>query len=170
MGSHELELIVTPMHKERQNVSALHDNLRARSTLAYRWVIADDRSTHGTRAELGSLQSEPRSTLLDHTNAGGLVAGRAYRAWRHGVETTLAGQNRKFTRVMKLDADVALPPKHLAVALSAVNDTVGLVGGVLGGPRQREQALHAPGPIKLYLNGIILAIADTSRVDRVRRA
>lgn len=141
-------LIVTPMHDEEPHVRALHSSLAQQAFQDFDWFVVDDGSTDGTARELAALTGGPEVTVLRRSNDGGLIAGSAYGAWRYGVEEARARADYQY--VMKLDADVRLPPDYLSTVTSALGGGVGIAGGVISSPGMREQLLHVPGPVKMY--------------------
>lgn len=145
-------LIVTPMHNEEANVAPLHASLASQTFTSFDWLVVDDGSDDQTAARLSELVDPPRPRVLTKRNDGGLIGGSAYTSWRFGVEAALANDDtRMYTHVMKLDADVRLPPTYLEVVLASMAlEGAGIAGGVLVGRGDREQSHHVPGPVKLY--------------------
>lgn len=143
-------LIVTPIHDEIANIAQLAAQLAASSFHPALWVVVDDGSTDGG-AQTIPADLPFRTRVIERENGGGLIGGSAFTAWQHGVDHALAS-GEEFDAIMKLDADVDLPPEYLAAAVEtlASDAAVGLVGGVLIGKRDREQVVHVPGPVKLY--------------------
>lgn len=144
-------LIVTPIHDEIANIAKLAAQLAESSLHPALWIVVDDGSTDGGARTIPVDDLPFRTLVVERVNGGGLIGGSAFTAWQHGVDHALAS-GEEFDAIMKLDADVNLPPGYLATAVEtlASDGTVGLVGGVLVGKRDREQVVHVPGPVKLY--------------------
>lgn len=143
-------LIVTPVHNEAHNLTALVDCLAASTVKPDRWVLVDDGSTDGSLEMARSLDVPFPVTFVQRENSGGLIGGSAFGAWQFGVDEALTDAD--FDAIMKLDADVSLPPEYLERHLGHLSrcSGAGLTGGVLVEPGRREQNLHVPGPVKLY--------------------
>lgn len=138
------------MHNEAAHVHELHQRLSLQRGVSFDWVVVDDGSTDATRELLDTL-GFPTPKVIEHANAGGLIAGSAYLAWKFGVEETLSSpQGGNYSHVMKLDADVSLPEDYLKRAVNTFTAGIGIVGGVLTSLGDREQIHHVPGPFKLY--------------------
>lgn len=144
-------LIVTPVHNERENLGPLIETLSSQTRHPTSWVVVDDGSTDGGCDIFSALSLPFDYRLVRRVNDGGLIGGSAFTAWDFGIRSASA-MGIEFDAVMKLDADVELPSDYLDRALSTLeNDkTIGLVGGVLEGRRDREQVLQIAGPVKMY--------------------
>lgn len=150
-------LVVTPAHNEEANIAALHDSLAHQTFSDFDWVVVNDGSVDGTGAVLHSIESAPLPRILERQNGGGLIGGSAYSAWRFGI-ASVEDLAQQYSHVMKLDADVRLPPEYLATVLSAAGPGVGILGGVIDSKSMREQVHHVPGPVKLYTVAAYLAL------------
>ncbi|MBI9116202.1 glycosyltransferase family 2 protein [Sanguibacter suaedae] len=157
-------VIVTPIHNEASNIGVLARQLAESNRHPDLWVVVDDGSTDdgASLVHPGSLPFETR--VVSRSNQGKLIGGSAFTAWQHGVDAALE-QMPDAASIMKLDADVNLPPDYLgrAVALLASDPGVGLVGGILMGNQDREQTIHVPGPVKLYSRAGYDALAAVPR-------
>ena len=158
-------IIVTPIHNEERNIGTLADQLAASTRKPDLWVVVDDGSTDRGADIVRNMELPMETIVLERSNQGGLIGGSAFTAWQYGVDYALERQS-DFTHVMKLDADVELPPRYLENALAdfEVDSSVGLVGGILVGKRDREQTVHVPGPVKLYSATAYKAMARVPRV------
>ena len=141
-------LIVTPARNEAERLPTLASSLVAQTApLIGHWVVVDDGSTDGTADCLPADLPFP-VTVIRRDNHGGLAGGSAFGAFLHGADTGLE-LLPSATRVMKLDADVALDADHFA-ALARHPDTVGLLGGVLTGTDEVHRHDYTRGPAKAY--------------------
>lgn len=143
-------LIVTPVHNEAPNISVLAAQLAASTAHPSLWVIVDDGSTDGSGDIARALDLPFPLEVVERINDGGLIGGSAFTAWQVGVDHALA--TAEYECIMKLDADVEVADWYLDRMFSALasDAKIGLVGGVLMEKTHREQALHVPGPVKLY--------------------
>lgn len=157
-------LIVTPIHNEEANIGVLADQLASSTRQPDLWVIVDDGSTDAGAAVVRAKELPFETVVLERKNAGGLIGGSAFTAWQFGVDHAI-GRHPDFSHIMKLDADVELPPSYLETALKAFkrDPKIGLVGGVLLGKRDREQTIHVPGPVKLYSADAYMALSEVPR-------
>lgn len=143
-------LIVTPIHNEIRNITNLAEQLDASTLKPTLWVVVDDGSTDGGAEALESHASTFQRMIVSRQHGGGLINGSAFGAWQFGVDAALR-ESPTYDLVMKLDADVDLPPGYLAASAAELTDLrVGLAGGVLVGKGRHEQTLHVPGPVKMY--------------------
>lgn len=142
-------LVVTPVHDEEANIDGLVKAISAQTFRDFTWVIVDDGSTDRTPQMLSELSASGVAEILTKTNDGGLIGGSAYTSWRFGVEAALAASST-YTHVMKLDADVRLPPDYFQRVLEAFDSGVGIAGGRIATHGMKEQLVHVPGPVKLY--------------------
>lgn len=142
-------LVVTPVHNEVDNVAGLYAAMAAQQFQDFDWVVVDDGSTDATAARLAEIDRTGRVRVLSKANDGGLIGGSAYTSWRFGVSAALAERD-DYTHVMKLDADVRLPPDYLARIVPQAAGRVGIAGGVIVSPGMAEQKFHVPGPVKLF--------------------
>jgi len=150
MSSDVLLAIVTPMHNEAHNVLGLVASLNDQTFRDFVWYVVDDGSSDGTASVLQEAPSAVEPTIITKTNDGGLIGGSAFSSWRRGIELARSS-GLPFTHFMKLDADVRLQPDYLARVLQLHRRPgVGLASGVIATKGMVEQALHAPGPVKLY--------------------
>lgn len=155
-------LVVTPARNEAHHLPLLAASLAAqeRRDVIGLWVIVDDASTDGTDAAVDP-HAMPFPTMIMSRPPGsqGLRRGGAFGAFFAGAD---AGLERlpNARRVMKLDADVVLDPSYFTALRAAEAATeaageaeIGLIGGVIGGPGEREQSHHVRGPLKAYSRG-----------------
>lgn len=157
-------LIVTPIHNEELNIGVLADQLVASTRHPDLWVVVDDGSTDAGARIVESMKLPFETLVLERKNEGGLIGGSAFTAWQFGVDEAIS-HHPDFSYIMKLDADVELPPRYLEQALWVfeTDSSIGLVGGVLLGKRDREQTVHVPGPVKLYSAQAYKALAEVPR-------
>jgi len=158
-------LVVTPMHNEAANVGPLAAQLEASTLQPSLWVVVDDGSTDGTAGLVRDLHMSFPVRLLTKSNDGGLIGGSAFKSWQAGLDS-VRRDLEDYDAVMKLDADVELPREYLEKVVAALKAdvNVGLAGGLLRRHRDREQAFHVPGPVKLYSRAGFAALADLPRV------
>lgn len=142
-------LIVTPMHNEEENVTALVDSLRRQTFRDFVWYVVDDGSSDATVQRLREADPEGAAHLVSKANDGGLIGGSAYTSWRFGVRAALA-ERGDYRHIMKLDADVRLAPDYLAIVVPQAEGEVGIAGGVIVSRGMAEQKFHVPGPVKLF--------------------
>jgi dolichol-phosphate mannosyltransferase len=152
-------LVVTPAHNEEDNIRDLHASLQSQSFTDFHWVVVNDGSSDATGRVLDEIAAEPIPDVVERENGGGLIGGSAYSAWRFGIAQVddLAAE---YTHVMKLDADVRLPPTYFETVLAASSPIVGIMGGVIASQRMREQVHHVPGPVKIYTVDAYLSLGD----------
>src|SRR5690349_2085000 len=96
-------LVVTPARNEAERLPALAASLASQEPGLIRlWVIVDDGSTDTTATCLPPDLPFPVH-VITRKNDGGLAAGSAFAAWRHGAEhgLTLLPDAQ---RILKLDA------------------------------------------------------------------
>lgn len=156
-------LVVTPMLNELSNLRELAEQVSQSTFKPATWVLVDDGSTDGTLELATQLSHElPYVRVVRHLNTGGLIGGSAFRAWTSGVDSV---DLSSYDLIMKLDADVDLPPLYLesVAAVLAADHTVGVAGGVLRRESGREQNLHVPGPVKMYSVAGYQALATVPR-------
>lgn len=157
-------VIVTPAHDERDNITELAAQLAASTEHPDLWVVVDDGSTDGTGDVAEGLRLPFPVRVVRRPNDGGLIGGSAFRAWQFGVDALTESERESMTAVMKLDADVALPPAYLERALSSLRGgAVGLVGGYKSDRSDREQLVHVPGSVGLYSRAGYEALRDLPR-------
>lgn len=142
--------IVSPMHNEADNISGLIEALNKQTFRDFVWFVVDDESTDGTSDLLLSASVRNRPRIITKRNDGGLIGGSAFSSWRRGVEVALA-VDEPFTHFMKLDADVRMQPNYLEQVMRIFDDErVGLASGIITSRGMVEQAVHTPGPVKMY--------------------
>lgn len=155
-------LVVTPLHNEALRLPALAEVLTASTVKPGLWVLVDDGSVDGTGDVARSLDLGFPVLVVSRSNGGGLVGGSAFTAWQFGVDAGLQKlPNADY--VMKLDADVRFAADYFQTALARTLPGDGLVGGVIGSLRHREQNVHVPGPVKLYTRAGYDALAELPR-------
>jgi dolichol-phosphate mannosyltransferase len=160
--------IISPLHNEVDNVDALCAMLALQTFQDFDWIVVDDGSDDGTVDRLLSAAGPLSPQVISKENDGGLVGGSAFSSWRRGIDVAL-GADRDYTHFMKLDADVRLSPGYLSTVLALFeHSAVGLAGGVINSPGQREQAFHVAGPVKMYSRrglGIVLQLPSAIGFD-----
>jgi biofilm PGA synthesis N-glycosyltransferase PgaC len=120
---------VTPARNEAANLARLADSMRAQSLRPRTWVIVDNDSTDATAAvaaKLAASEAWIRATSAPGTAAAtrGAPIVKAFNAGLEQLDSTP-------DVVVKLDADVTLPPDHFERLLSrfASDERLGLAGG-----------------------------------------
>ena len=157
-------VIVTPAHDERDNIAELGGQLAVSTVHPDLWVVVDDGSTDGTGDVAAELQLPFPVKIVRRPNDGGLIGGSAFRAWQYGIDSLTEPERQSMSAVMKLDADVALPPAYLERALASLRaNGVGLVGGYKSDRSDREQLLHVPGSAGLYSRAGYEALRELPR-------
>lgn len=157
-------IVVTPIHNEANNIGILAQQLADSTRQPDLWIVVDDGSTDDGPAIVRGMNLPMETVVLSRENGGGLIGGSAFTAWQYGVDEAVR-RCPEFDHVMKLDADVELPAKYLELVLEefAGDQSLGLVGGVLVGKRDREQTVHVPGPVKLYSRSAYEAMSNVPR-------
>jgi dolichol-phosphate mannosyltransferase len=143
-------LVVTPARNEAKNLPLLFESIKHQVWLPHiTWVIVDDGSTDETEKISQGMNSNFDIFVLRREKKGSLISGAAYAAWWYGIDYGIS-LGKKFTHIMKLDADVSLDHDYFQQLFSGENaQEVDLVGGVISG-FSREQSSYIPGPVKLY--------------------
>lgn len=148
--------IVTPAHNEAGFLPGTVASITAQTVPPAQWVIIDDRSTDDTwsviaaAAQRHSFIKPVRVTGAPTRQLGGNV-----------VYLFNLGYGRlpsQIPYVVKMDADVLLPPDYFAVLLErfAADPQLGVASGKTFVPRQGGWVLercadnHVPGPCKMY--------------------
>lgn len=157
-------IAVTPIHNEAENIGLLAEQLAASSRKPDLWVVVDDGSTDLGPAIVLAMDLPFEVTVFRRKNDGGLIAGSAFKAWQAGLDS-VEDRLHEFDAIMKLDADVNLPTQYLETMAAALiaDPSLGVIGGVLVGRRDREQVLHVPGPVKLYSREGYLSLRSLPR-------
>jgi hypothetical protein len=143
-------LVITPARNEAAHLPELARTLAAQETRAIGlWVVVDDGSTDGTAdaVDWAGLPFPVRVLTRDGSTSG-LTHGGAFAAFYAGADLGLE-LLPDAERVLKLDADARLATDYFT-ELTRVPLTVGLIGGVIDQPGEREQRHHVRGLLKAY--------------------
>ena len=153
-------IIVTPAHNEAVNIKNLSNNLASlKINFEFKWMVVDDNSSDETLQALRESSFGKSAELVAASTSGRLIEGGAFTAWNTGIRRAY-DIAPDFTHLMKLDADVILDSEYFLVLEPLLLDkTIGILGGVIarGG---REQNLHVPGPVKIYLRACLEGLHD----------
>ena len=121
--------IVTPARDEAENVRRLARSLAAQAATPATWLLVDDGSEDGTRQLVQSLAQEHAWIRLATTDGGALARGAPIvRAFHHG----LTALDPLPDVVVKLDADMSMPPDHFQRLLAEFerDPRLGIAGGI----------------------------------------
>lgn len=128
-------LIVTPAHNEEEFLGVTLTSVAAQRVLPHAWVVVDDCSTDGTWGMLESFASthpwvRPLRRLPSDRPSGtdGLASAAEAAAFNAGLRQA-ADVDWDF--VVKLDADIELPPDYFERLLAefAADPSLGIAGG-----------------------------------------
>ncbi len=148
--------IVTPAHNEAAFLPGMVASVTAQTVPPAQWVIVDDRSTDRTwDAITGARDRHPFITPLRVTGMPDRKLGsNVVRLFNLGYD--LLPPDIPF--VVKMDADVLLPPDYFATLLPkfAADPELGVASGKTFVPHRGDWLLercadnHVPGPCKMY--------------------
>lgn len=154
--------IVTPAHNEAGSLPAVVASIAAQTSPPAAWVIIDDRSTDDTWAVINAAAAshafiKPLRVTGSPTRQ---LGGNVVHLFNRGYE--LLPPDIPF--VVKMDADVLLPPEYFAFLLErfASDPKLGVASGKTFVPRQGSWVLercadnHVPGPCKMYRRACLL--------------
>ena len=120
---------VTPVRDELENLTRLAGALAAQTTLPRRWLIVDTGSSDGTLEAARKLAEEHAwiEAIADDDSGGALRGAPIVRAFARGA----AHLEPLPEIVVKLDADVSVPPDHFErlLAAFAADPTLGIASG-----------------------------------------
>jgi glycosyltransferase involved in cell wall biosynthesis len=148
--------LVTPAHNEAAFLPRVVASMAAQTAIPVKWVIIDDRSTDDTwpvisaAARQHSFIEPVRLTGNPSRKLGGNVV--------HVFNLGYGLLPPDIPFVVKMDADVLLPPEYFAVLLKhfAADPRLGVASGKTFIPRRDGWVLercadnHVPGPCKTY--------------------
>lgn len=150
--------VITPAKNEADYIGATITSMVNQSLRPVVWIIVDDASVDAT-ADIVRTFSHAESwiTLLSYQGLAGERAGgqKVVRLFNYGLDHL---PRSAFDFIVKLDADVDLPPNYFAVVAKCfeAEPDVGLCGGRLvemhDGERVQEQVAeyHVRGAFKAY--------------------
>jgi glycosyltransferase involved in cell wall biosynthesis len=148
--------IITPAHNEAEYLPRVMAGVAAQTLKPAKWVIVDDRSTDDTWAVINAAAR--RHPFIEPVQ----VQGGAERALGSNVVRVfnigLARIAAETDFVVKMDADVLLPPDYFATLLARFQEEprLGIASGKTYIPHQGQWVLerspdfHASGPCKTY--------------------
>jgi poly-beta-1,6-N-acetyl-D-glucosamine synthase len=151
-------VIITPAHNEESYIRTTLDSVVSQTFKPAQWVIVDDGSTDDTWNIIQNY-AEKYSWIKPIKSSSGLInrqgGGKVIFAFKQGYDALDVSE---FKFVVKLDADLTLPPHYFEEVGKAftTNPNIGLCGGYLselsGGKWRRalSASYHLRGAIKAY--------------------
>ena len=148
--------IVTPAHNEAGFLPGTVASITAQTIPPAQWVIIDDRSTDDTWSVISAAAE--RYDFIKPVRVNGAptrqLGGNVVNLFNLGYGLLPS----PIPFVVKMDADVLLPPEYFAVLLErfATDPGLGVASGKTYVPRQGDWVLercadnHVPGPCKMY--------------------
>ena len=143
---------VTPVRDDAERLESLAASIAAQTIAPTAWIIVENGSADGTLDVATNLASRhPWITVVTLPVATGVArGGPIVKAFHKGMEAV--GDNAEI--VMKLDADVTLPPDHFATLIEAFseNPRLGITSGrcIEGGHVQPIAPGHVWGAARAY--------------------
>ncbi len=151
-------LIITPACNEENHLPELINSMIHQSVLPIEWIIVDDGSTDNTSNVIQKAAvNYSWISYLRKEKTGDRSPGKSV------IETFYFGfynrKNLEYDVVMKLDADLVLPPDYISTVLAqfTLNDKIGICGGVCVMQEGEKYILeketnldHIRGAIKSY--------------------
>ena len=151
-------LIITPACNEENHLPELINSMIHQSVLPIEWIIVDDGSTDNTSNVIQKAAvNYSWISYLRKEKTGDRSPGKSV------IETFYFGfynrKNLEYDVVMKLDADLVLPPDYIRTVLAQfkLNDKIGICGGVCVMQEGEKYILeketnldHIRGAIKSY--------------------
>ncbi|MES2487906.1 MAG: glycosyltransferase family 2 protein [Bacteroidota bacterium] len=120
---------IIPAHNEEAFMGVTLQSLAAQTVLPTRAVVVNDNSTDGTAAIVQQFAAQyPWITLVNkQSDAVHMPGSKVIQAFNAGYATV----DEAYDIIVKLDADLILPPDYFETVLEAfkADDTVGMVGG-----------------------------------------
>jgi poly-beta-1,6-N-acetyl-D-glucosamine synthase len=148
--------LVTPAHNEAAFLPRVIASLAAQTLLPAKWVIIDDRSTDDTWSLIteAARQYDFIHPVRITGDPSRRLGGNVVHLFNLGYEL-LPGD---IPFVVKMDADVILPPDYFAFLMErcAADPSLGVASGKTFVPRRGDWVLercadnHVPGPCKTY--------------------
>ncbi|MDY7106591.1 MAG: glycosyltransferase family A protein [Actinomycetota bacterium] len=161
-------MVVTPVRDEAALVGRTIDSVAAQELRPAEWVLVDDGSTDGTAAVLDRRAAEHDWIRVVHrADRGARVAGSGVmEAFHAGLEVL---ETADWHYLVKLDADLVLPPDYFSrcLARAEADPGLGVVGGLVvdrdaGAARlERHPGFHVRGATKIYARACWEAIGGT---------
>ena len=156
-GREQRIAVVTPARDEGEHIEGLLATMAAQSHPPALWVIVDDGSTDDTSARVRAHLGKIPFLRLEETEAAGprATGGRVVAAFERGLSHV---DLEAFDFVVKLDADLLLPPDYFARLLQRFADDplLGIAGGTCfleearGLVREQTPEDHVRGALKMY--------------------
>jgi biofilm PGA synthesis N-glycosyltransferase PgaC len=137
--------LVTPARDEAANLRRLARSVEAQTLAPQEWVIVDDGSADATLAVARELAARhPWVRVVARRPAAALAGARRDGRPLLAFEAGVAALGCRPEVVVKLDADVSLPPGHFAglAAAFAADQVLGIASGVR---YERGRAQHLTG-------------------------
>jgi biofilm PGA synthesis N-glycosyltransferase PgaC len=148
--------VVTPAHSEAAFLPSVVASMAAQTLPPAKWVIIDDRSTDDTWSVISAAAGE--HVFIEPVRVTGSptrqLGGNVVHLFNLGYQLLPAD----IPFVVKMDADVLLPPQYFALLLErfAADPWLGVAFGKTFVPRKDGWVLercadnHVPGPCKTY--------------------
>ncbi|MBI4643520.1 MAG: glycosyltransferase family 2 protein [Deltaproteobacteria bacterium] len=148
--------IITPAHNEAEYLPRVMAGVAAQTLKPAKWVIVDDRSTDDTWRQINAAAQ--RYSFIEPVQVQGgterALGSNVVQVFNVGFARTGAGG----AFVVKMDADVLLPPDYFAKLLARFQEEprLGIASGKTYIPHQgrwvleRTPDFHASGPCKTY--------------------
>ena len=121
--------VVIPAHNESAFIRLTLDSLAAQTVLPKKVVVVNDHSTDNTaKIVLDFAKQHSWLSLVDNVSeAVHLPGSKVIQAFRKGLETL----DTQYDMIVKLDADLILPPDYFEIVLKAFDSDpkIGMAGG-----------------------------------------
>lgn len=149
--------VVIPAYNETAFIGQMLQSLAAQTVLSARAVVVDDNSTDDTASIANdfALKNSWLSVITNKSDAVHLPGSKVIRAFQKGLEVL----DDDYDLIVKLDADLILPPNYFEEVLKAFaqNPKAGMVGGFAYIEKNGEWILesltdkdHIRGAFKAY--------------------
>jgi glycosyltransferase involved in cell wall biosynthesis len=154
---------IIPAHNEEAFMGVTLESLAAQTVLPARAVVVNDNSTDGTAAIVQQFAAKyPWITLVNkQSDAVHMPGSKVIQAFNAGYATV----DEQYDIVVKLDADLILPPDYFETVLAAfkADEAVGMVGGFAYIEKNGDWILenltdkdHIRGAFKAYRKALFL--------------
>jgi biofilm PGA synthesis N-glycosyltransferase PgaC len=148
--------LVTPAHNEADFLPRVVASMAAQTLLPAKWVIIDDRSTDDTWSVISAAARQ--HSFIEPIRVTGISTRQLGSNVVHLFNLGYGLLPADIPFVVKMDADVLLPPDYFAVLLDrfAADPGLGVASGKTFVPRPDGWVLercadnHVPGPCKTY--------------------